>query len=1040
MIHYLTFQNGDSDKFWQIETNGTTFTVKFGKIGTEGQSQTKTYDTEEVCIQEAQKKIEEKLKKGYQDSQGNNHFKKIANSKITFDESDFKIIIGEYESIIIKKKAESLLPFLEKVPRIYRESLKKHVKIAKKYWTEYVEISKPNKLLGNSYGTWGYRGDNTQQEIIFLSAIALFNKKEILSWQEINSILGKFDNILLKKILKWAAPNWIEDYFNHQSSKNNWFSISYEILRYYETEKYINFNPQLYARSFSMINLYNSGFKQGQESVDFFCNDPLSIERDFPLIFDYETGIQNSFGNDEVYGYRKKAIWEGIIEKLLLDNKIDRIWFFEKCLETQTKEWNNGLKTFFRGQFNQAKPTNLELLTLQNSIFPLIDYSFNQVANWSISLIKEIYQENDFELKKLCDWLPSIMMRDDCKSSIKSILTMFEKILKKDPNLKSDILNLATDALTINNLELQEKASKLILKYIDTNDIEIIEKLEMYTTQMVGNIRDTFHEYLESKDTKEIPSYVEEMIPKGNSYIKLSKPVNIPDNWNDILFHIGKFIESNNCIDDEILIDILISKRHLFPNDFYNQTEVYLKKMEKTFFTSFFKNITLNFAKKQLSKQTIEFEFPYYYDETTLFKIFNLHYDRLKLALDKIQRKSTLSLLSMPSHEPNWISPKVLLTRLLEYQDNAEPIILTDFVLAISRMPREETEEAIEMCEQIQNQDIKDIMKYCLGESNEIKFKEKKRSIFNMFSKNENAKGEENLNALWSVASRTFNNEGEFPIFENTSFGNAPYVKNNLKYNYKVDEKWNEWKNHQTGEISKSPSWYKFSFPLPSPFSIPKILIYSVDSFKNPKQEAYESYFYIQKDDVVYWYNLSPQFIDPIFAKLLNTCSSLSDRDYSGIGGGLTILLNENLKVTSPILMFLSTACLQQNREFRGLAVEVMIVQLNSNNINLEEFGKNIGFLIFNKYGPLSRFVNVLETLKDINNHINLSLLKIVEQIILNFRGVNEFPTNFKKMLEVYFDLMNKTRQKSSHQVIEIMNEWRSVNSIKNIIKLILNA
>ncbi|EKR72225.1 WGR domain protein [Leptospira noguchii str. 2006001870] len=65
MNHHLTFKDGSSDKFWNIEVSGNSFTVTYGKTGTSGTSQTKTFDNEEKCLKEAQKLLSEKLKKGY---------------------------------------------------------------------------------------------------------------------------------------------------------------------------------------------------------------------------------------------------------------------------------------------------------------------------------------------------------------------------------------------------------------------------------------------------------------------------------------------------------------------------------------------------------------------------------------------------------------------------------------------------------------------------------------------------------------------------------------------------------------------------------------------------------------------------------------------------------------------------------------------------------------------------------------------------------------------------------------------------------------
>jgi uncharacterized protein (TIGR02996 family) len=62
-----TFQFSDakSHKFWNIDVQGKSFTVTFGKIGTAGQSQTKTFATPAAAQAEADKLIKEKTKKGY---------------------------------------------------------------------------------------------------------------------------------------------------------------------------------------------------------------------------------------------------------------------------------------------------------------------------------------------------------------------------------------------------------------------------------------------------------------------------------------------------------------------------------------------------------------------------------------------------------------------------------------------------------------------------------------------------------------------------------------------------------------------------------------------------------------------------------------------------------------------------------------------------------------------------------------------------------------------------------------------------------------
>ena len=64
-VRHFEFISGSSQKFWEIGLEGKSVTVRFGRIGTRGQSQTKSYTDESKARREADKLIQEKLRKGY---------------------------------------------------------------------------------------------------------------------------------------------------------------------------------------------------------------------------------------------------------------------------------------------------------------------------------------------------------------------------------------------------------------------------------------------------------------------------------------------------------------------------------------------------------------------------------------------------------------------------------------------------------------------------------------------------------------------------------------------------------------------------------------------------------------------------------------------------------------------------------------------------------------------------------------------------------------------------------------------------------------
>ena len=63
------FSEGTSNKFWQIDLSGKSFTTTYGKIGTAGQTTVKSYKTDAEAKKEYDKLVAEKTKKGYEETE-----------------------------------------------------------------------------------------------------------------------------------------------------------------------------------------------------------------------------------------------------------------------------------------------------------------------------------------------------------------------------------------------------------------------------------------------------------------------------------------------------------------------------------------------------------------------------------------------------------------------------------------------------------------------------------------------------------------------------------------------------------------------------------------------------------------------------------------------------------------------------------------------------------------------------------------------------------------------------------------------------------
>ncbi|MEM9194156.1 MAG: WGR domain-containing protein [Myxococcota bacterium] len=67
---HLEFSDGSSNKFWRARVEGGDLTTNWGRIGTDGQTKTKSIGSPDAALAELEKQANGKRKKGYIDTAG----------------------------------------------------------------------------------------------------------------------------------------------------------------------------------------------------------------------------------------------------------------------------------------------------------------------------------------------------------------------------------------------------------------------------------------------------------------------------------------------------------------------------------------------------------------------------------------------------------------------------------------------------------------------------------------------------------------------------------------------------------------------------------------------------------------------------------------------------------------------------------------------------------------------------------------------------------------------------------------------------------
>ncbi|SHG32188.1 DUF6493 family protein [Flavobacterium johnsoniae] len=1025
----LKYIDGTSDKFWEIEVTGSNYTVTYGKNGTSGTTQTKSFGSDEECLKMAEKVLAEKVKKGYSESGEVDVVSKPKSAKAKNSDE----VIEEYDSIIKAKKITLLLPFLKEKSKGNIEALKKDIKKCKRYWMTYTDLTKDPgyvKKDKHDYG-WGRRGDMEQNDIITLSAIALFDKTDINSWDEALHLLNDIDTKpQVLETLIWAKPNWLETFILDKVKRQDWVSFNYHNLRKLEDEGLLQFNPELYALSLAATNEWRAKMKT-RKFIETIVNDKTGYQRDIPELFNYETILHNSFFRDnDKQKYDEFQTWSIVYKTLLDEKKMDRSFFIENAIQIQTKEWNNNLKSFFRKRIEEFQATEDELVVLQENIFSFLHNAYPPITSYGIELVKKIYNHPKFKTKSFLEWLEPLMMRGDCKAAIKSVLPVLEKISKANPKLNNQIASILADVYVISDLTLQEKVSKIILKIGSAKDKVLKEKLSSYVTLMQGNIKSGLSQFLDEEALTADHDTLEEYHFEPQKETLLLEEVQLPNDWNDIVFQFGNFIASDETLDTEILMNTYIQQRDLFPADYKVQLQPYEKQLQKHYFEAVHKNFMKSFLSQKIENINAKFDSKY------------KHYSKIntnlliKSLLEKVQEKmdsnSTLPLLSFPSHKPYWVAPKVLVERVIQYQKNNEEIDSVDLAIAIARMPRENVEEAIPLLDQVEGE-IKPLLSFCLGVDEKLNL-----DSTSLFSKalavlGKTTKETGNL-SLWATAARTFYPNDTFTEFENTYLKEIPFVVSPFVPEIKFKEKWNEWTNYQTKEKERTPSWYEMRFDVPHYTKIPNYLLYSQDIYNRGNSW---DYLLSYAGNTYYWHSLTPQNSDALALTLLQNCAT-GDGSKPELKGFLDVMNRPEFRSSETTQLLFAACFFQEKKDLRLLASEVLINLIEKQAVDVAVFAEKAAKLASEKYGVFLRFSDGIAALKDISPLHNSALLQLFNAFFDNLDLKDKLPTNFKKMVENYVDILTKTNQKPTPKAVAFFEQWKDNSALKSLVKQIL--
>ncbi|WP_066804407.1 DUF6493 family protein [Moraxella oblonga] len=1117
MLCYLTYQDETSAKFWQISVNGNNHTVTFGRIGTAGQSKTKTFDDETSCQEDAQKLIKAKKAKGYQED-GTPAEMPTINTNHHNTKKDKTAIFTEFDEMIKNGDLNQIIPFLNTHKQGNISELKKRLNKARHYYLDWQDLSNNGKT------NWGIRGDANHQRMLFCLALGLFSASDFNTrWFNcFNDVLNymndpEFYTIYDKKNNKYQMIFDIIKHFEFKDVFNAFFNevikqeriLDYWLLRKLETAHLIDYHAQIFANALVNTMLPNRKDWQNLVSLPIYKHQFLKLDipnRDLISLFDYETSIywRSFWGVKEQPHSTNGEYWLYFIPEYIKLGKLERQFVLEKCLEIQSNLWKQNSKKFFKDLFITLKPSDDELLNLQEHLFVLL-YSNNKVAiNFAIDTIKSIINHKDFKLKEFLSYLNPIMINIEYKGTIKNLIILFDKLLKQNHKLIIPLSSLLSHVLFVSDLSLQERAIKLLVKYANS------EILGDEWENLHSHIESIFHSLPNDIQNLLTPIYKEENTPQKNNITELlttihyhynskvtidyfsdHKKITLYQDFNDLLFNFGQLEYSKNPVDIEIF---MASWLHLKPNQLFTDNnleqvksvlEKYRHKYSENLLFNLFKIDFLN-AIFENTDEKINLS-DYYFKQ---FKFLKSYQAVIQQFIWLHQQNIALPLLSTPTHFPAFIEPKILVERLIAYQNANIMVDLTDYAVALARMPRVNIEPAILLLEQLDNELILESLKLAFGlieltetlpsphQSQLMRLKSvqenidtlnadvnKKQKILEKNSENPHIK-----QGLLDTLKQSINNtlkifdgkhkesfyQGWRGVFATIVKTHYPHII--LDFNHTDSKLFDKIIiNHEIGldyrlspVIEREYDWNKGKW-----FDIQTgqytIQFQVAEYFRHAhSSDIYrQSCYYIGKNNYIYIDSLIIHIL--LLAKYL---MPINQTDYDKFLSSYLFYDDNALnKHTLPLLerlmnddypyntytQFILVACLfAKDKVVRLAGLDTIIYAITQFKLDIELFSCHSSQWINYTSAPFSRYLECVQSLSQYEPIYQTVLLEIIEKTLILLDFKDKLPTHFKKYLEIYYLLLNNLSQKPSDKIVKKIHEFLLLsNGLKTIVNKI---
>ncbi len=493
--------------------------------------------------------------------------------------------------------------------------------------------------------------------------------------------------------------------------------------------------------------------------------------------------------NWDIYSTDEKRVDKWVVALAKLPGT-DRRKLFDILFQTARRDENDIESKWFLHIYKNSDPTGDDLDVdfpqfvhfMESPLIPLRTFGLEMVLHTAQTI-----ESKDVELVGLFHRL----VLDKSKARAKKSLVILEKILKRSPSLRAEILRLFLAGAEHEAADVQSTAIKLLNKYRDENETGVSEEFERIVPLLAPSVKSEFG--IET-DVAKTSSEGKESCEETATLVISRIPFSPLQSVEELLALAGNLLETGgSSVDIERFLDgvsRLYSER--IPNwtektkplikrllDLYSNRNYPALGLDVNFYVMGLIAAWLHAETVDFIEASKEMKTKFRTDNTVWIlnsvwkkssqpagKFVRNHFKEIA---ERIRNGNSRQLLSTPTHGAFWIDPGVLVERVRQQRDGFDQTGMHDRLLALLRLAKQGRDKALAILSENMENGSTDYDHYC--RALKIAFGDHSDSI--------PSTEDESLRSLFAVAlksrSAIFPTETCSPMSYNISVNRVPH-------------------------------------------------------------------------------------------------------------------------------------------------------------------------------------------------------------------------------------------------------------------------